>query len=307
MRFLAEQHPSPDMVARLAEFFVTQAIREYVERLPAGQGLGTRARRSGGGRALSVIHRRYAEDLDVELLAREAGVSRTVLGERFSDLLGEPPMRYCGRWRMHIAANMLREGKQSTANVAYSVGFNSEAAFNRAFKREYGEPPATWRKRIEAEEQARSKSNLGAPAAACPYTPRATGLAWRIRSRDGPPIVKTANWLNHIEYDWDSPLWRHWIEEFTCGTRWSATTSGAMASRLGYAGLSFDAFVDDLNVSRTTRAGAFRFACDQPGRGGRGGVRSSLSPPGPATGDRQRLCRGWAVRATRRNSRGVRR
>ena len=71
------------------------------------------------------------------MLAREAGVSRTVLGERFTELLGEPPMRYCARWRMRVAANMLRDGKENTANIAYAVGFNSEAAFNRAFKREY--------------------------------------------------------------------------------------------------------------------------------------------------------------------------
>ena len=145
------------MVARLAELFVAQAMREYVERLPAGakgwlRGLADPA----VSKALSIIHTRYAEELDVEGLAREAGVSRTVLGERFAELIGEPPMRYCARWRMRIAANMLRDGKQNTANIAYSVGFNSEAAFNRAFKREYGEPPATWRRRIEAEEQARA-------------------------------------------------------------------------------------------------------------------------------------------------------
>jgi AraC-like DNA-binding protein len=73
-----------------------------------------------------------------------------VLGERFAELIGEPPMRYCAKWRMRIAANMLREGKQNTATIAYEVGFNSEAAFNRAFKREYGEPPATWRRNQEA-------------------------------------------------------------------------------------------------------------------------------------------------------------
>ena len=94
-------------------------------------------------KALSIIHERYAEDLEVEELAREAGVSRSVLGERFAELIGEPPMRYCARWRMRIAANMLRDGKQNTASIAYAVGFNSEAAFNRAFKREFGEPPAT--------------------------------------------------------------------------------------------------------------------------------------------------------------------
>jgi len=58
-------------------------------------------------------------------------------------------MRYCARWRMRMAANMLRESNQSTANVGFAVGFNSEAAFNRAFKREYGEPPAAWRRNLE--------------------------------------------------------------------------------------------------------------------------------------------------------------
>jgi AraC-like DNA-binding protein len=144
LRFLAEENPSPDTVARLAELFLSQAIREYVEKLPASskgwlRGLTDRA----VSKALAVIHKRYAEDLDIETLAREAGVSRTVLGERFVELLGEPPMRYCASWRMRVAANMLREGKQNSANIAYAVGFNSEAGFNRAFKREYGVPPAT--------------------------------------------------------------------------------------------------------------------------------------------------------------------
>src|SRR4029078_789715 len=143
MRFLAEQQPSSEVVAKLAELFLTQAVREYVEHLP----LGARGWRRGltdpaVTKALSIIHSRYAEELDVEGLAREAGVSRTVLGERFTELIGEPPMRYCASWRMRVAANMLRDGKQNTANIAYSVGFNSAASFNRAFNREDGEPPS---------------------------------------------------------------------------------------------------------------------------------------------------------------------
>ena len=204
-------------------------------------------------KALSIIHKRYAEDLDVESLAREAGVSRTVLGERFGELLGEPPMRYCARWRMRIAANMLRDGKQNTANIAYAVGFNSEAAFNRAFKREYGEPPATWRKHIEAEEQARAATvaRRELPPQQVRYCKAEDGtrLAYSVTGR-GPPLVKTANWLNHIQHDWDSPLWRHWIERVhprpvadpvrrarqrpvatgtrpTCRSRRSSTTSNA--------------------------------------------------------------------------------
>jgi AraC-like DNA-binding protein len=148
MRFLAEQKPSSEVVARLAELFLAQAIREYVGRLPADaspwlKGLVDPA----VSRALTIIHERYGEELELEELAREAGVSRSVLCERFAELIGEPPMRYCARWRMQMAANMLRDGKENSASVAYAVGFNSEAAFNRAFKREYGEPPVTWRRR----------------------------------------------------------------------------------------------------------------------------------------------------------------
>jgi len=137
-----------------------------------------------------------------------------VLGERFVELLGEPPMRYCGRWRMRMAANMLRDGRHNTANIAYAVGFNSEAAFNRAFKREYGEPPATWRRRVEAEEQA--------PAAMPPPPSPAQDEIRTCRARDGArlafavsgsgfPVMKAPNWMTHLEHDWSSPVYGHWI------------------------------------------------------------------------------------------------
>jgi AraC-like DNA-binding protein len=137
LRFMNEEVNAPEIVARLAELFLAEAIRRYVEQLPAGEGGWLAGLRDPAvARALSIIHNRYAEELDIETLARESGVSRTVLGERFGNLIGEPPMRYCARWRMRVAANMLRDGKQNAANVAYAVGFNSEAAFTRAFKRE---------------------------------------------------------------------------------------------------------------------------------------------------------------------------
>ena len=154
LRFLSEGKPSSEMVARLAELFLAQAIRDYVEKLPpSSKGWLRGLTDPAVSKALTVIHNRYKEELDVETLAREAGVSRTVLGERFAELLGESPMRYCAAWRMRMASNMLRDGNQTTANVAYEVGFNSEAAFNRAFKREFGVPPATWKR--EAEERER--------------------------------------------------------------------------------------------------------------------------------------------------------
>jgi AraC-like DNA-binding protein len=154
MRFVAEERPTPEVVARLSQLFLIEAVREHLEQLPQGEGGWLEGLRDPAvARALSIIHSRYAEDLEVERLAREVGVSRSVLGERFAELLGEPPMRYCARWRMRMAANMLRDGRHHAAKVAYAVGFNSEAAFNRAFKREYGEPPATWRRKHAAEAE----------------------------------------------------------------------------------------------------------------------------------------------------------
>lgn len=102
-------------------------------------------------RAVRTIQQRYAENLDLATLAREVGVSRSVLQGRFVQLLGESPMRYRAKWRMRTAAQMLQEGKANTANIAYAVGFNSEAAFNRAFKREFGQPPAAWRRKTQRE------------------------------------------------------------------------------------------------------------------------------------------------------------
>jgi AraC-like DNA-binding protein len=148
LRFLSVGHPTPEIVARLAELFLAQAIRNYVEGLPeSSKGWLRGLTDPAVSRALSIIHNRYAEELEIEALAREAGISRSVLGERFVELIGESPMRYCALWRMRIAANLLREGKETSASIAHAVGFGSEAAFNRAFKREFGEPPATWKRK----------------------------------------------------------------------------------------------------------------------------------------------------------------
>ena len=251
MRLIAEQNPPPEIVARLAELFLAQAIRDYAERLPPStHGWLAGINDPAVSKALSIIHERYAEELEVEELAREAGVSRSVLGERFTELIGEPPMRYCARWRMRMAANMLREGKENTASIAYAVGFQSEQAFNRAFKREFGIPPAAWRRKLEEEEQAKSrglkKRELPPQQVRYCRAKDGTQLAWS-RVGEGPVLVKTANWLNHIEYDWDSPLWRHWIEEFTEGrslVRYDERGNGL--SDWDTPELSLDAFVDDL-------------------------------------------------------------
>jgi len=135
------------LVARLSEVFFGQAVRRYLEQPEAAENGWLRGLKDPSvAKALAFIHRNYADSIDVDEIARAAGLSQTILRDRFVELLGEPPMRYCARWRMRVAANMLRDGKHNTANVAYAVGFNSEAAFNRAFKREYGQPPASWRR-----------------------------------------------------------------------------------------------------------------------------------------------------------------
>lgn len=250
MRLLNEGANSPDLIARVAELFFAEAIRRYMDRMPRGEGGWLAGLKDPTvAKALSVIHSRYAEDLDIETLAREAGVSRTILGERFTHLIGEPPMRYCGRWRMRVAANMLRDGRQSASNVAYSVGFNSEAAFTRAFKREYGEPPATWRRRVEEEAKERAElAESGLPKQLVRYTTAKDGtrLAFSVMG-DGPPLVKAANWLNHLEHDWKSPVWRHWLHEFTRGhslIRYDERANGL--SDWDTPEISFEAFVDDL-------------------------------------------------------------
>jgi len=249
LKLMNEGTNSPEVVSRLAELFLAEAIRRYIEQHPAGQGGWIAGLKDPAvAKALTVIHERFAEDLDVELLAREAGVSRTVLGERFTDLIGEPPMRYCGRWRMRVAANMLRDGRQNASNVAYAVGFNSEAAFNRAFKREYGEPPAKWRKRAEEKAQMARRNATDLPEQIVRYCTAKDGTRLAFSAvGEGPPLLKAANWLNHIEHDWKSPVWRHWLHELTVGhtlIRYDERANGL--SDWDTKEISFDDFVDDM-------------------------------------------------------------
>ena len=98
------------------------------------------------GKALRLLHANPVRDWTVDELAREVAVSRSVLAQRFTELVGETPMRYLANWRMQLAKQMMREGAHNIQEVATRVGYDSEAAFNRAFKRATGSPPATWRK-----------------------------------------------------------------------------------------------------------------------------------------------------------------
>ena len=135
------------ILGRLTELMFVEILREYMQRLPADQG-GWLAGLNDPhvGKALRLMHADPARDWTVDELAREAAVSRSVLAQRFTDLVGDAPMRYLSNWRMQLAKEMMRDGACNIQEVAARVGYDSEAAFNRAFKRATGSPPAAWRK-----------------------------------------------------------------------------------------------------------------------------------------------------------------
>jgi AraC-like DNA-binding protein len=144
----ANREPGADaMLTKLSEVFFAEALRRYLRELPPGQtGWLAGARDPGVGRALTLMHHQHAHPWTVSDLAREVGLSRTVLAERFRHFLGESPMAYLMRWRLRLGARALTTTSHSIAQVASEVGYESEAAFNRAFKREYGLPPARYRR-----------------------------------------------------------------------------------------------------------------------------------------------------------------
>ncbi|MBK8725178.1 MAG: AraC family transcriptional regulator [Holophagaceae bacterium] len=134
------------LLAKLSELMFVEAIRRHVEALPEGQqGWLSGLRDPFVGKALALLHSDPARAWTVEELARMAGLSRSALAERFAALLGQPPMAYLARWRMQLAADLLGSTQDTLAAIAEQVGYESEAAFSRAFKREMGLAPAGWR------------------------------------------------------------------------------------------------------------------------------------------------------------------
>ena len=135
-----------NVLARLSELMFVEAIRRYLETLPPAQtGWLAGLRDPVVGQALAALHGEPKEAWTVEGLARLVGVSRSVLAERFTEVVGQPPMQYLALWRMQLASRLLRDGG-AVASVASAVGYESEAAFSRAFKKLVGQAPATWRK-----------------------------------------------------------------------------------------------------------------------------------------------------------------
>jgi AraC-like DNA-binding protein len=135
------------MLGRLTELMFVEILREYMHRLSTDQGGWLAAVNDPYvGKALRLLHTNPVHEWTVDELAREVAVSRSVLAQRFTELVGEAPMRYLANWRMQLAKQMMREGASNIQDVAARVGYESEAAFNRAFKRATGSPPATWRR-----------------------------------------------------------------------------------------------------------------------------------------------------------------
>jgi AraC-like DNA-binding protein len=136
------------VLAKLSEVLFIEVLRLYMNEQGEGRtgwlaGVGDRI----VGAALNALHRRPAHAWTLEELASEAATSRSVLAERFQQLVGSSPMQYLTQWRMLLAANLLSGSNAPLARIAEDVGYQTDTAFSRAFRREYGTPPAAWRRR----------------------------------------------------------------------------------------------------------------------------------------------------------------
>lgn len=149
------------VLARLCETLFIETLRRYMRLLPAGRtGWLAGARDAEVGKVLALMHQEPATSWTIATLAHEVGISRAVLAERFRRYLGEPPLTYLTRWRLQLGAQMLSSTSHSVAQIAAKVGYESEPAFNRAFKRTFGNPPARYRNETKRKPN-RSKTAHG--------------------------------------------------------------------------------------------------------------------------------------------------
>jgi AraC-like DNA-binding protein len=134
------------MLAKLSEALFIDTLRRYISGLPEQQtGWLAGTRDPIVGKSLGLLHSRVAHPWTIANLADQVGISRSALVERFTRYLSEPPMTYLTRWRLQLAARSLERTSRGVADIAAGVGYESEAAFNRAFKREFGQPPGRYR------------------------------------------------------------------------------------------------------------------------------------------------------------------
>ena len=154
--YAAQQLATPEagaatIIGKLSELMFVEAVRRYIDGLPPQEtGWLAGLRDPAVGRALALLHTKPAAHWTADELAGAVNMSRSAFADRFSQLIGAPPMRYLTNWRMQLAASKLRDTRQSIAQIAFDVGYESEAAFTRAFHREMGQPPAAWRKQVQS-------------------------------------------------------------------------------------------------------------------------------------------------------------
>lgn len=138
---------SETVLAKLSELLFVEAVQRYAETLPQGQiGWLAGLRDPYVARALTLLHGDIARPWNLDDLSREVGLSRSALADHFIHLIGTPPMNYLTNWRMQVAAQKLTHTNATLAQIAVMVGYQSEAAFSRAFKKSFGTAPATWRR-----------------------------------------------------------------------------------------------------------------------------------------------------------------
>jgi len=139
------------VIAKLSEVLFIETLRRYIALLPREQtGWLAGVRDPEVGKALALLHRQPSHPWTIAALAIEVGISRSVLAERFRRYLSETPMAYLTRWRLQLGAQMLTSTSSGVAQIAGEVGYESEASFNRAFKREFSLPPARFRSQLKS-------------------------------------------------------------------------------------------------------------------------------------------------------------
>jgi len=144
------------VLAKLSEVLFVETLRRYIVGLPADQtGWLAGARDPFVGHALAFLHKEPEHPWTISDLARRVGLSRTVLAQRFRHFLGESPIAYLAKWRLKVGAEILQSTEDSVAQVAAAVGYASESAFNRAFKREFDCPPAQFRRKHKTPPESR--------------------------------------------------------------------------------------------------------------------------------------------------------
>ena len=142
-----EKRPGSEVVLeRISEVMFVQAVSRHIANTRTETGWIAGLQDRHVGRALALLHSNPTAAWTVDELGQRVGLSRSALHERFVQLIGQPPMQYLAQWRMQLAAKMLRTTSNTVASIAGDVGYESEAAFARAFKRLVGSPPARWRR-----------------------------------------------------------------------------------------------------------------------------------------------------------------